>query len=66
MHIVIGGHHLYSIFFLFGAFFTVPFFQSGREGMIVFHLFFSAHNIGILLNFIEFYFIEFYDDDDEW
>ena len=51
MHIVIGGHHLYSIFFLFGAFFTVPFFQSG-EGMIVFHLFFSAHNIGILLNFI--------------
>ena len=52
MHIVIGGHHLYSIFFLFGAFFTVPFFQSGGGGMIVFDLFFSVHNIGILLNFI--------------
>jgi hypothetical protein len=63
MHIVIGGYHLYSIFFLFGAFFTVPFFQS-CEGMIVFHLFFSAHNIGILLNFIGFYFIGFYDDDE--
>lgn len=33
MHIVIGGHHLYSIFFLFGAFFTVPFFQLEREGV---------------------------------
>lgn len=53
MHIVIGEHYLYSIFFLFWCFFYSSFFSVGwGGGMIVFHLFFSAHNIGILLNFM--------------
>ena len=67
MHIVIDEHYLYSIFFLFGAFFTVPFFQlkGGGKGTIVFHLFFSVHNIGILLNFILLNFMMMMNDNSE-